>query len=298
MSDHAHTHSHTSKNIKLAFFLNLAFTIFEILGGFYTNSMAIIADAIHDIGDCFALGLAWYFEGISSKQGDAQYSYGYRRFSLLGAVISTIILVTGTFFVLSESVPRLIHPEHANAEGILLFAIVGVLVNGAAVLRLKSDKGINARVVAWHLIEDVLGWVAILIMSLILMVKDIPILDPILSILITLYVLYNVVRNLKKAVSIFLQAVPEDISIATIESAIKAITFVQDVHHTHIWSIDGEHHVITMHVVVAEAVDRDALIAIKQQIAQAIDKYDFYHSTIEIEFADEVCRMAKQSPSL
>lgn len=290
MHDHEH-HHHSSSNIKLAFFLNLGFTILELIGGLWTNSLAIIADAIHDLGDSFALGFAWYLENLSHKKGDEKYSYGYRRFSLLGAVITTAILIIGSLFILTEAIPRLLNPESVHAEGMFLFALIGIAVNGYAALRLHRDSSINSQTVAWHLIEDVLGWVAVLIVSIVLIFQDIPILDPILSILITLYILFNVIKNLKKTVSIFLQAVPEETSIIDFNHQIKNIDGVIDVHHTHVWSMDGTDNVLTAHVTVSDDISREDTLSIKEEIRKIVNQFGFYHSTVEIEYQSEKCRI-------
>ena len=292
--DHSHHHIHdTSSSIKVAFFLNLSFTILEIFGGFWTNSLAILSDAVHDLGDSLSLGLAWYLERVASKEGDHIYSYGYRRFSLLGALINTLVLIAGSLFVLSEAIPRLLNPEPSNAQGMILFAVTGILVNGTAVLRLRKGKSLNAQVVAWHLLEDVLGWVAVLVVSIILLVWEINILDPILSILITLYVLYNVIRNLRKTLRLFLQSVPDNLELAAIESRIRQVENVLDTHHTHIWSLDGQHHVLTTHVVVEESASKEQMLCIKEDIRQLILELDISHVTVEIEFGDANCIMAR-----
>jgi len=287
---HSHLHHHHSnKNIKTAFFLNLAFTILEILGGLWTNSLAILSDAVHDLGDSVSLGLAWFLDNYAQRGEDERFSYGYRRFSLLGALINTIILIVGAFFVLTQAIPRLIAPEHANAQGMALFAIVGILANGAAVLRLKGSKSMNAQIVAWHLMEDVLGWVAVLIVAIILMFVDIPILDPVLSILISLYILYNVVKSLRETLSLFLQAVPKNIKIKTIEEQLTSITDVESIHHTHIWSLDGEHHILTTHIVVAAHTSKAQTLEIKQSVKCILHEYNFSHITTEIEYSPEDC---------
>ena len=212
--DH-NNHQHADLgNIRLAFFLNLVFTIIEIFGGLWTNSLAILADAIHDLGDSFALGSAWFLERLSMKKGDALYSYGYRRFSLLGALISATVLILGSVFILLHAIPRIFDPQHSYAPGMVLFALMGIAVNGAAVLRLKGSTGINAKMVTWHLLEDVLGWAAVLAVSLILLIRDIPFLDPLLSCLITAYVLFNVLKNLGKTFGVFMQGVPEGVDLA------------------------------------------------------------------------------------
>jgi cobalt-zinc-cadmium efflux system protein len=290
LQGHAHAHN-TNNSLRTAFFLNLAFTIFEIIGGLWTNSMAILSDAVHDLGDSVSLGMAWFLERYSRRGKDNRFSYGYRRFSLLGAMLNILVLLVGGFVILSEAVPRLLDPQHSNAQGMVLFAIVGILVNGAAVLRLRGGQSINAQVVAWHLLEDVLGWVAVLIVSIILLFWDIHILDPLLSILITLYVLFNVLRNLKRTAALFLQAVPESIDLAMLEGRLLALDKVCSVHHTHLWSLDGEHHVLTAHVVVAENATRDDVLQVKQQANALAAQYRLAHTTLEIEYEDEDCRM-------
>ncbi len=287
-----HEHGHgESAGIRQAFFLNLVFTLLEIAGGIWTNSMAILADAIHDLGDCFALGSAWYFEHISDREGDRYFSYGYRRFSLLGALISTIILVVGSFFILSAAVPRLFHPESSYAPGMVAFAVLGVLINGAAVLRLRDREGMNARIVAWHLLEDVLGWISILVAGVVLLFWDIPMLDAVLSIIITLYVLYNVLKNLKTTMSIFLQGIPKSVDLAGIENEIGRLPGVGSMHHAHVWTLDGHHHVLTMHVVLAGEHDMQDLLCLKGRIRDVLAGRGIAHSTVEFEFEGEECRI-------
>jgi len=289
--NHHEHHASDLGNIRLAFFLNLFFTVIEILGGLWTNSLAILADAIHDLGDSFALGSAWFMERLSLKKGDALYSYGYRRFSLLGALISAALLMAGSLFILFQAVPRIFHPEDAYAPGMVLFALMGIAVNGAAVLRLKGSTGMNARMVAWHLLEDVLGWAAVLAVSIILLFRNIPFLDPLLSCLITIYVLANVMKNLGATFGIFMQGVPEGTDIEAIDKNIRSIDHVMGTHHTHIWSLDGTHHVLTTHVVVDREATQDMILMIKEQIRTILQAHGMVHSTVEIEYSCEECRI-------
>jgi cobalt-zinc-cadmium efflux system protein len=289
---HSHEH-HSTDNLRVAFFLNLSFALLEVVGGLWTNSLAILADSVHDLGDSLSLGIAWGLERYSRRGEDRRFSYGYRRYSLLGALINTVVLVVGSLFVLSEAVPRLLRPEHTNAQGMALFALMGIVANGAAVLRLRGEGGLNARVAAWHLMEDVLGWVAVLIVSITLMFADIHVLDPILSVLITLYVLTNVVGNLHKTLALFLQAVPESVSIDEIETRLLAMERVHSIHHTHVWSMDGEHHVLTTHVRVDEGATRADVRRIKEKIKSMSEDLDCTHTTIEIEYGDEGCSLVE-----
>jgi len=291
-----HTPNYTnSYNLRLAFILNLGFTLFEIVGGIWTNSLAILADSVHDLGDSMSLGLSWYLERYSNKGGDERFSYGSRRFSLLGALINTVILIVGSLFILLRAVPRLIYPEQTNAQGMMFLAIIGILINGIAVLRLRKGKSLNVQIAAWHLFEDVLGWVAVLVVSIVLYFWDIPILDPLLSILITGYVLWNVIRNLKKTLALFLQAVPEDFNLEEVKRRLLSMEHVVSLHHTHLWSMDGEHHVLTTHLVVDPCTSRDEILVLKKEINSLTSDLDIAHTTLEVEYEDEDCRMKEEN---
>lgn len=285
MHSHGHHRHHVGaeKRIGTAFFLNLAFTLIEIAGGLLTNSMAILSDALHDLGDSLALGLSWRFARLSKRTGDEVYTFGYRRFSLLGALAMSVFLFGGGAVVLFESIPRILSPEATNVPGMLGIAVVGVVVNGVAALRMRGGSSLGERIVTWHFVEDVLGWVAVLIAALVMMFHDIPIIDPILSILITLYVLWNVGKRLKDTLVILLQGVPDGVDLNTVVAAIRAVPGVCDVHHTHIWSQDGEHHVLTAHVVIENADSFDEVAALRGQIKGELLHLGIRHATIEIE---------------
>lgn len=284
---HNHEHNHSTKNIKTAFFLNLGFTIFEIVGGFYVNSVAIISDAFHDMGDSISLGFSWYLQEKSKKQATKEFTFGYKRFSLLGALVTGFILLGGSIFVIFEAVKRIITPEHANATGMLIFAVVGILVNGYAAYKMSTGKTLNERVVMLHLLEDVLGWVAILIVSIVLHFKDIQILDPILSLLITSYILWNSMKRLWETLKIFLQATPTDIDSNLIKDQILELSGVSSMHDMHIWSLDGEQHVFTAHVKLTADTNLKELISVRRQIRDILKTYPFKHYTIQTEIDEK-----------
>jgi cobalt-zinc-cadmium efflux system protein len=286
----AHHHAHEGKgNIGIAFFLNLGFTVLEIIGGFWTNSMAILSDALHDLGDSLSLGFAWYLDKFSKKGPDEKFSFGYARFSLLAALVNSLVLVGGSVLVLVRSVPRIIEPEAVHPQGMLLLAVFGIVINGLAVLGLKKGSSLNERVVSWHLMEDVLGWVVVLIASIVLLFVDVPVLDPILSIGITIYILFNVVKNLKEVLNVLLQGVPKDMSIRDMEQSMSAVPDLLSVHHTHIWSLEGEKVLLSTHVLVRDDIGREAIIALKQHIKDTLRGKGIEHVTVEIEYESEEC---------
>lgn len=284
-----HHHNESEKNISYAFFLNLGFTIIEIIGGLLTNSVAILSDAIHDFGDSISLGLAWYLQKVSKKQSDNKYSYGYRRFSLLGAIINSVILLVGSFLILSETIPRIIHPQEPNVQGMFILAILGIAVNGAAVIRLRKGSSLNEKVVSLHLWEDVLGWVAILIGSVIMYFFDVPVIDPILSVLISIYILIHVFRNINTSMRIILQGTPVEIDIEEIKKEMLSFAEVSEIHDLHLWSIDGNYHVVTTHVVIKEALPMEQLAILKTRIRLKLEELNIQHATIEFETNEEIC---------
>ncbi len=291
MHEHAgdKTGNGSVKRIGVAFFLNFGFTILELVGGLWTNSAAILADSLHDLGDSLSLGLSWYFARLSARERTARFSYGYRRFSLLASLISGVVLIIGSLLILSRAVPRLFAPQHSNAQGMIALAVIGIAVNGAAVLRMRSGRTLNERVVTWHLAEDALGWIAVLITGIFISFYDLHVLDPILSVLITLYVLRNVLKNTKEAVLTFLQTVPDSFNLSDIERKAAALPGVKAVHDTHIWSLDGEYAVLTTHVVVSPKSTAEEMYAVKCCVTELVKKDGIDHLTIEIEREGEIC---------
>jgi cobalt-zinc-cadmium efflux system protein len=285
---HDHSEKHTS-HFALVFFINLTFVLIEIVGGYLTNSLAIWSDALHDIGDTLSLGLSWRLEIVAKQKRDHRFSFGYKRFSLLGALINGTVLLTGTVFVLSKAIPRLIHPENVHSEGMFGIAVLGILVNGLATLRLKKGKSISESMMSLHLLEDVLGWISVLIVSIAINLGNYTILDPVLSILLAVFIIYNSIKRIKKTLLIFLQSIPDDIDVPELEKALRQFQNVTNIHDTHVWSLDGSYHILTTHIVVLQSTTPEEILALKCLIREKISSFDVQHMTLEIEFAGESC---------
>lgn len=290
--DHHHAYDHKAvENLKIAFWLNAVFALIEIAGGIFTNSIAILSDAFHDLGDSVALGLAWYFQRFSAKKRDNIYTYGYKRFSLVGASISAIILLIGSVIIIFKAIPRLIHPEPVHVQGMMYLAIVGIIVNGLAMFRLKGGKSQNEKVISIHLLEDVLGWVAVLIVSIVLKFYNIPILDPLLSLCITAFILYRVFGNMRQTFRIFMQATPSEEQVDHFRTQLAAIKGIVDLHDLHFWTMDGSYNVASLHVSVDPDLNFSETEKIKHNVRNFLKNEGFAHTTIEIEPVGQFCEL-------
>ncbi len=285
-------HSHPTKdNIVVAFWLNTGFALLEVAGALFTNSVAIFSNALHDFGDSLSLGLAYYFHKKSSKKRDDSFSYGYKRFSLLGAFINSLVLVIGSTFILQEAVRRLTKPELADAKGMLVLAVIGIVVNTIAMLRLRSGSSINERVVSLHFLEDILGWIAVLTGSVVMLFANVPVLDPVLSIFIAGFILFNVYKNLRQAFRIILQGIPDNVDLEEITQKIKSIPGIAGIHDLHTWSMDGHYNIMTLHLVVKPLTPHADLEQLKQEVRRQLERMNIQHLTIETEFEDQPCEL-------
>ena len=293
-SSHLHTHhsNGSSSNIRAAFILNLSFTVIEIIGGLLTNSMAILSDALHDLGDSISLGLSWYLEKYATKQRDARYTYGYARFSLLSALINAIVLISGSIFILTEAIPRLFNPVQPNANGMIGLALLGILFNGAAVLKIGKGKSLNEQMVSWHLFEDVLGWVGVLIIGIIMKFYQVPILDGLFSVVFTLFILLNVIKVLRQTLKILLQGRPDNLDTDKLKEDLHNIPNILSSHDLRIWSLDEEQVIMTVHVVVPDNSDKQEIILVKAQVSEVASMHGIEHVTMEIEYDGESCKLS------
>ncbi|WP_234985405.1 cation diffusion facilitator family transporter [Porphyromonas crevioricanis] len=289
---HGH-HHHGEGNLLLAFVLNLLFAIIELIGGLWTNSVAILSDALHDFGDSISLGVAWRLQRLSEKKRTAYFTYGYKRFSLLGALLISVILLVGSFFVLHAAIERIITPtDHVNETGMLILAILGLVINGIAAIRLSKGESLNERAVMLHMLEDVLGWAAVLVVSIVMHFVYLPILDPLLSIAITIWILYNVYRNLRSTLRVLLQGSPEEVDMKALESELTGIDGVSSVHDLHAWTLDGERHVLTVHLVCSSQVSTSHVereSKLKESVRACCKHYGIDHATIEIDYPGHSC---------
>lgn len=274
----------TEKNILIAFILNLAFSIFEFVGGIFTGSVAIISDSVHDIGDAAGIGISYFLEKKSKKQPNEKYTYGYARYSVIGSAIITLIPLLSSVVVIFNAIDRIFHPTKINYSGMIIFAIIGVCVNFSAALITRGGISLNQKAVNLHMLEDVLGWVVVLIGAIVMRFTDFTLIDSIMSIGVATFILVNAVKNLKEVLDIFLEKTPHGFDVAEISEHISEIDGVIDVHHIHIWSMDGQSNYATMHIVTNSDVSQ-----IKDKIRNELKEHGIGHATLELEAGSELC---------
>lgn len=271
-------------NIFIAFVLNLIFAVIELFGGLLTGSITILSDAMHDLGDAVSLAVCSALEKKSKKMPDESFTYGYLRYSVLGAVITNTILIIGSVAIVYSAVCRLFTPTQVDASGMVVFAVLGVLANSVAVIFTGGGSSLNQKAVSLHLAEDVLGWAAILLGSILIKYTGITVIDSVMSFAVAAFVLFNAARSFKRILDIFLEKVPDDISVSAIKETALSDAEVIDVHHIHLRSLDGVSHSATMHVVTETGDPR----ALKCRLKLAFMRIGIAHTTLEFESYEEL----------
>ncbi len=274
----------TERNILIAFILNVSFSIFEFIGGIFTGSVAIISDAVHDLGDGVSIGLSYFLEKKSKKAPDEKYTFGYGRYSVLGGVITSLILLFGSALMIYNAVLRIFNPTEVNYNGMIIFAVIGVIVNFSAAFVTHGGETVNQRAVNLHMLEDVLGWAVVLIGAVIMKFTDVTFIDPIMCVCVSVFILVNAVKNLKETMDIFLEKVPNDIDISEMKGHIGEIDGVIDVHHIHLWSIDGGRHFASLHIVTDSETEK-----IKEAVKTELREHGIQCATVETEKSTEKC---------
>jgi cobalt-zinc-cadmium efflux system protein len=279
----------TGSRLALAFFLNLGFSILEIFAGFATNSVAILTDSVHDAGDAVSIAIAWILDRKARKKPNRRFTYGYARYSLLGALISSVILLVGSTVVIVESVDRLLHPEAVLATEMVYVALLGILVNGIAALNASKGRSLSEKAVTLHLFEDVFGWIAVLLGAIVIRIWDVPIIDSLLSVGFTVFILFHVFQTIRSIANVFLEKAPEGIDIDKIMADLASIPHVTGIHHVHLWSLEGRIHLTTLHAVLAEGLGEEKYLLIQKELHERLKSYGLDHATIEIEYGCPSC---------
>ncbi len=264
----------------VAFFLNLSYAIVEFIAGGIFGSSAVLADSVHDLGDAIAIGISAFLETVSNREEDRQYTLGYKRFSLLGALVTAVILITGSILVILENITKLFNPQPVNDEGILWLGIIAVSINLLASLVVRKGKTKNESILSLHFLEDTLGWLAVILMAIILRFTDWYILDPLLSLVISIFILTKALTRFWRALKIFLDAVPEGVETGDLEKDLEALTNVKSVNQLSIWSMDGLENNAIIHLCLE---DWEKMTETKNQVRQLLEERGVQNITIEVD---------------
>ena len=273
----------TKYTVWVAFFLNLSYAIVEFIAGGIFGSSAVLADSVHDLGDAIAIGISAFLETISNREEDRQYTLGYKRFSLLGALVTAVILITGSILVILENITKLFNPQPVNDEGILWLGVIAVSINVLASLVVRKGKTKNESILSLHFLEDTLGWLAVILMAIILRFTDWYILDPLLSLVISIFILTKAIPRFWSALKIFLDVVPEGVETGDLEKDLEALINVKSVNQLSIWSMDGLENNAIIHLCVE---DWEQMIATKNQVRQLLEERGIQNITIEVDASE------------
>lgn len=272
------------KKMIWAFFLNLFFSVVELIGSFVTGSVAIASDALHDFADAITIGISCFLEKKSNRQPDETYTYGYRRYSVLAGLFGSLVLLVGSAVVIYHAVGRIVNPQPIHYNKMIFFGIFGIICNGVAAYITHGGESVNQKAVNLHMIEDVLGWVAVLLGAVLMKFTHIWIIDPLLSVGVAVFIIVNAGRNLKNSLEILLEKSPVGISASRVKDLLLTTDGVIDVHHIHLWSMDGITNYATLHLVTNEHPD-----SIKKQVKAILSQKGISHVTLELETSDEHC---------
>lgn len=274
----------TDRSILLAFLLNLGFSVFEFVGGIFTGSAAIAADALHDLGDAVSIGVSYVLERKSRRAADARLSYGGAGYSVIGGVVTMLILLMSSAAVILHAAKRLVHPVAIDYTGMIVFALVGLLVNLCAAFATRKGDSFGQKAVNLHMLEDVLGWAGVLVGAVVMRFTDFVILDPLLSLAAAAFIAVHALRHLKEAADLLLAKTPDGVDLRELEARLCGIDGVADVHHVHVWSLDGHTHCATAHIVTDAPP-----AAIRQAARAALREFGIAHATLETETSSERC---------
>ena len=268
----------SSKNMTIAFLLNFSFAIIEFIFGLLFHSSAVLADAVHDTGDALAIGLSTLFEKVSTKKEDREYTLGYKRYSLLGALLTSVILLVGSTLVIVENVPKLFAPEKVNYDGMLVLGIVAIVVNTAASRVVSHGHSHNESILSLHFLEDILGWLAVILVSLILRFTDWYFLDPLLSLVIAGFILSQALPKFWENIQIFLDHVPSDVDLSQLYQEIAALENVRAITQLNVWTTDGIDKYAMIHICLKESKKSQET---RQAIHQLVKSFGIVRATIE-----------------
>jgi cobalt-zinc-cadmium efflux system protein len=285
--DHQHTHTVEGRRLLITVLLNLAITLAEFIGGIFSNSLALISDAFHNLSDTVAILITYITERISKRASNKKFTFGYKRIQILAAMFNAVTLIAICVFLIFEAWERFNNPQPVKSVLMMTVAVIGLLANLASVLLLKSHKkgNINIKAAYLHLIGDTLSSVAVIIGGALIYFYEIYWVDPLITVLISLYIIKETYVVLYDTYKILMQQTPSGIELEDIVTAVAAFKEVKGVHHIHIWNLTDQEVHFEGHIDLCE----DLKVSDGQQVVDKIqrvlkEKFNIDHITLQLEY--------------
>lgn len=271
-------------NTKITILFNLTFSILEIIGGFLTNSISIISSAIHDFSDSITVCLENLFNKKSKQKPNNKYSFGYSRYKLIGKFFTSILLLITSGIIIYFAINKIKNPLNINYDGMIIFSIFGILLNAYVAYKLKNDKENN-----YNTMIDVYGWLIVLISSILIKLFKIFIIDPVVAIIMALYMLYQTYKYLNEIFNAIMEKVPVALNIDKIQNDIIINNSnIKEIDNLNIWSIDNKNIYFTGHIILNENLDYKKIIELKNNIKKYLNEQNINHITLEFINKDEI----------
>ncbi len=281
---HDHTHGMAKESLRLAFLLTLIILVSQLVGGLLANSLALLSEAGHVVTDLFALGLAWFAAAQAERPANARKTFGYHRVGILAALANAVTLIAIAGGILFEAAQRLQHPEPVQPLIMFVTPLISIAVNLFISFRLhKSEQSLNTRAALLHVIGDVGASAAVIVGGVIVLLLGWTIVDPLLSIGISLLLAVGSWRVVRETIDILLEAAPRNIPVAQVAEDMKQVEGVEDVHDLHVWTIASGMSALSCHAHVADLPPSGNASILRSLTQMLRDKYQISHATIQLE---------------
>lgn len=290
MRNHSYHYGNPSGRLFISILLNGLITLAEIAGGIFSNSLALISDAIHNLSDTLALILAWLANNVSGRKPNARRTFGYKRFEILSAFINASVLTAISIYLIYEAILRFLHPEPVWSALMLIIAVIGLGANLFSMLFLHRDsiKNLNIKSAYVHLLGDTLSSVAVIGGAIFIYYTKVVWIDPLLTLIISIVIIIQAYKILRESVDILMQSTPENLNLDEVKSHLEKHPLIRNIHHVHCWRLQDHDILFEAHIETSEDLllsDSNNLLKEVEEILR--EKFHITHTTLQVEF--DVC---------
>jgi cobalt-zinc-cadmium efflux system protein len=290
MGNHSVHRKNPSRRLLISILLNGFITLVEVVGGIFSNSLALISDAIHNLSDTLALALAWLANSVSGRKPDVKRTYGYKRFEILSAFINVSLLTAISLYLIYEAILRFFHPEPVKSGLMILIAVIGLFVNLFSVLFLHRDskKSLNVKAAYVHLLGDTLSSLAVIGGAILIYYMQIVWIDPLLTLVISIVIIVQAFKILHESVDILMQSTPRNLDLGEIKTHLEKHPLIQNIHHVHCWQLQDHDILFEAHIETSQDLLLSDSGKLVTEIEEALrEKFHITHTTLQVEF--DVC---------